>query len=146
MLGESAHCHRCELGVRQLSVDPEGFLYPCVQFARTGPSSRWCIGHVSNGIDQTVRERLRAESEAEKMPCRDCAIRDRCQHTCGCLNWQTTGSIAHVSPVLCYSEQSLVKVADEAGAQLFAEQNPRFLYKHYDPRYPLLSLLEDLSV
>jgi uncharacterized protein len=146
ILGDGARCHRCELGARQISVDPDGFLYPCVQFTRAGPASRWCIGHVSRGIDQAARERLRAESEAEKEPCRVCAIRDRCQHTCGCLNWQTTGSVARVSPVLCRSEQMLVAVADDVGARLFAEQNPRFLEKHYEPAYPLLSLLEDLSL
>ncbi len=26
---------------RQLSVDPEGWLYPCVQFVKVGPDSRW---------------------------------------------------------------------------------------------------------
>ena len=47
---------------------------PCVQFTRAGPASRWCIGHVSTGIDEAARERLHAESEAEKAPCRD--VRD----------------------------------------------------------------------
>ena len=134
------------LGERQLSVDPEGFLYPCVQFTRAGSASRWCIGHVTKGIDEVARERLRTESEVEKAPCRTCAIRNRCQHTCGCLNWQTTGSITHVSPVLCRSEQMLARVADDVGARLFAERNPRFFQKHYDPAYPILSLVEDLSL
>jgi hypothetical protein len=62
------------------------------------------------------------------------------------LNWQTTGSVTRVSPVLCRSEQMLTMVADEVGARLFAEQNPRFLQKHYDPAYPILSLLEDVSL
>lgn len=146
ILGDRARCHRCELGVRQLSVDPEGFLYPCVQFTRAGPASRWCIGHVEGGLDEAARERLRVESEAEKTPCRQCAIRSRCQHTCGCLNWQATGSITHVSPVLCRSEQMLVEVADRVGNCLFAERNRRFLEKHYDPAYPLASLLEDLAL
>ena len=146
ILGADARCHRCELGVRQLSVDPEGFLYPCVQFTQGGPSSPWCIGHVTTGLDEAARERLREESQADKEPCNGCAIRHRCQNTCGCLNLQATGSITRVSPVLCRSEQMLTAVADQVGAQLFAEQNPRFLQKHYDPAYPLVSLLEDLAV
>jgi uncharacterized protein len=145
ILGDDAQCHRCELGMRQLSVDPDGFLYPCVQFTLAGPGSRWCIGHVGRGFDETVRDRLRAESEAERAPCTDCAIRNRCQHTCGCLNWQATGRVTRVSPVLCRSEQLLVTVADEIGARLFAEKNPRFLQKHYDPAFPIVSLLEDWS-
>jgi len=59
------------------------------------------------------------------------------------LNWQATGSVSRVSPVLCRSEQTLTAVADRVGATLFQERNPRFLQKHYDPAYPLLSLLED---
>jgi len=146
ILEEGARCHRCELGQRQLSVDPDGFLYPCVQFTQAGPSSRWCIGHVRTGVDQAARERLREESQVAKEPCHRCAIRDRCQNTCGCLNWQTTGHVNRVSPVLCYSEQAMTAVADKVGAELFAEQNPRFLQKHYDPAYPILSLIEDLAV
>ena len=52
------HCYhkdRCELGRRQLSVDPDGWLYPCVQFVKGGPASRWCIGHVGTGVDEAAR-------------------------------------------------------------------------------------------
>jgi uncharacterized protein len=132
--------------MRQLSVDPEGFVYPCVQFTRSGSESRWCIGHVSSGIDQEARLKLRDESLADKQPCVDCSIRHRCQNTCGCLNWQATGSVSRISPVLCRSEQKLTAVADRVGAILFKEQNQRFLQKHYDPAYPIRSLLEDLDV
>lgn len=145
ILGEDARCHRCELGTRQLSIDPEGYVYPCVQFTRAGPDSRWCLGHVSSGVSLPRREQLRAMSEAEREPCRSCAIQHRCQHTCGCLNWQSTGHVTRVSPVLCRSEQMLVSVADQVGAQLYAEQNRRFLQKHYNPAYPVLSLLEDAA-
>jgi uncharacterized protein len=62
------------------------------------------------------------------------------------VNWQTTGSTARVSPVLCRVEQMLVTIADDVGARLFAENNRRFLQKHYDPSYPFRSLLEDLSL
>lgn len=143
ILGQQAHCRRCELGLRQLSVDPQGYLYPCVQFTSAGPASRWCIGHVSSGLNQAARAALYEESQADREPCRGCLIRDRCQNTCGCLNWQTTGSVSRVSPVLCRSEQAMTAVADRVGAVLFQERNPRFLQKHYDPAYPLLSLLED---
>jgi len=146
VLGADAQCRHCELGVHQISVDPEGFLYPCVQFTRAGPASVWCIGHVTTGIDQPARERLRRQSQRQKEPCKACAIRDRCQNTCACLNWQATGDIRRVSPVLCRSEKMLAAVADQVGAELFAERNPRFLQKHYDPAYPVLSLLEDLEL
>jgi uncharacterized protein len=140
------HCwrkERCELAQRQLSVDPQGYLFPCVQFPRAGPQSRWCIGHVARGIDEDARGRIHDESETEKEFCRACALKDRCHNTCGCLNWQTTGTINGISPVLCRYEQILTPIADRVGAQLYRKRDPLFLHKHYNAAYPVLSLLED---
>ena len=134
---------RCELGMRQLSVDPQGYLYPCVQFTAAGPESRWCIGHVTTGIDEAARDTLHEESARDKEPCSRCAIRNRCNNTCGCLNWQTTGAVTDISPVLCRHEQMLVPLADRVGETLYAERNPLFLHKHYNTAYPVLSFLED---
>ena len=142
------HCfrkERCELAQRQLSVDAQGYLFPCVQFPQAGPDSEWCIGHVSRGIDEAARQRIHDSSEAEKSFCRDCAVKDRCNNTCGCLNWQTTGSINEISPVACRHEQMLIPIADRAGRALYRKRNPRFLHKHYNAAYPVLSLLEDVA-
>jgi uncharacterized protein len=141
--GDQACKEHCELGIRQISVDPEGYFFPCVQFTRAGHDSRWCIGDVVSGIDEVKRMRLRDESQKEKEPCGGCAIQRRCHNTCGCLNWQTTGSVAQISPVLCRYEQMLMPIADRVAETLYQEQNPLFLHKHYNPAYPVLSLLED---
>lgn len=141
------HCYRkerCELAARQISVDPEGYLYPCVQFPKAGSSSQFCIGHVDTGIDEGAREQIRGESEAEKAFCRDCAVKERCNNTCGCLNWQTTGTINGISPVLCRYEQMLIPIADEIGETLYRQRDPLFLQKHYNSAYPVLSLLDDV--
>jgi uncharacterized protein len=140
------HCYRkerCELARRQLSVDTEGYLYPCVQFTRGGPESDWCIGHVARGIDERRRRRLHDASEEEKESCRSCAAKERCNSTCGCLNWQTTGSINAVSPVLCRHERMLLPIADRVGAHLYRKRAPLFLHKHYNAAYPVISLLEE---
>jgi uncharacterized protein len=141
--GEEAVKDHCELGIRQVSIDPEGFIFPCVQFPATGPKSRFCLGHVRTGIDEAIRQRLRDESHAEKQVCRDCALDRRCHNTCGCLNWQTMGTLTQVSPVHCRHEQMLIAQADRIGGILYAERNPIFLHKHYNTAYPILSLLED---
>jgi uncharacterized protein len=132
---------RCQLGLKQVSVDPEGWLYPCVQFTAGGPA--WRIGHVATGIDEAARDRLHAQSQALLEPCGSCGIEPRCAHTCGCLNWQTTGSLTAVSPVLCHYERMMVPLADRVGEILYAEANPVFLRKHYEPAGALLSLIED---
>lgn len=142
--GENVCKEHCELGIRQISVDPQGHLFPCVQFTVAGPESRWCVGDVVSGLDEAKRNRLRSESQHEKEPCRQCSIRRRCHNTCGCLNWQTTGSVAQVSPVLCRYERMLIPIADRIGETLYREQNLLFLNKHYNPAYPMLSLLDDL--
>ncbi|MGC4115670.1 MAG: radical SAM protein [Myxococcales bacterium] len=140
------HCHRkerCELARRQLSVGPDGALYPCVQFTKAGPLSSWCIGNLDQGIDEAARTRIHDSSEAEKEVCKGCAIQSRCNNSCGCLNWQTTGTINGVSPVLCRHEQLLTPIADQMGETLYAERNALFLQKHYNAAYPVLSLIED---
>jgi uncharacterized protein len=137
------HKERCELAQRQISVDPQGYLYPCVQFTKAGPGSEWCIGDVDAGIDEAARQRIYQRSSQEKAFCRDCAIRERCNNTCGCLNWQTTGTLDQVSPVLCRYEQMLVPLADEIGRTLYKKRDPLFLHKHYNAAYLVLSVLED---
>lgn len=134
---------RCELSARQLSVGPDGSLYPCVQFVKAGPESLWRIGSLDEGIDETRREMIRALSEREKSSCEGCAVQKRCNNSCGCLNWQTTGSVETVSPVLCRYEQMLMPIADKAAERLYKERDPLFLHKHYNAAYPALSLLED---
>jgi len=140
------HKERCELAQKQLSVDPDGNLFPCVQFTKAGPDSPWCIGNLTTGIVETARCRIRQESEREKAPCRRCAIASRCNNSCGCLNWQTTGTVNNVSPVLCRYEQMTLAVADRIGKRLYKKRNAVFLHKHYNAAYPVLSLLEEAGV
>jgi len=134
---------RCELARRQVSVAPDGSLYPCVQFTRAGPGSEWRIGHVETGIDEDRRRRAHDRSEAEKEPCRRCAIEPRCNNSCGCLNWQATGSVERVSPVLCRHERTILPIADAVGRRLWRRRDPHFIQKHYNAAYPVLSLIED---
>jgi uncharacterized protein len=141
--GSAYRKERCELGSRQLSVAPDGSLFPCVQFTRAGRASPWCIGNVHSGIDQEARAAIRAKADLQKEPCRRCAIESRCNNTCGCLNWQATGSVNAVSSILCRHEQMLLPIVDRVGEELFRLRSPLFLQKHYNPAYPVLSLLED---
>ena len=38
----------------------------------------------------------------------------------------------------------LIPIADRIGETLYRERNPLFLNKHYNPAYPMFSLLEDM--
>jgi uncharacterized protein len=135
------YCHeRCELGKKQISVGPNGLLYPCVQFVGDGSFS---IGSVSDGIDEARRETLYSHNEQEKETCVDCAIKSRCNHYCGCLNRQATGSIERVSPALCAHERLLLPIADKLAEKLYKKRSAMFIQKQYNDFYPIVSLVED---
>jgi uncharacterized protein len=136
----SCRADRCELGSTQVSIAPDGTIYPCVQFVE---DRSYAIGHVLTGIDQAARAELYKINAEEKESCASCAIRERCNHYCGCLNKQSTGRIDQVSPLLCAHERIILPIADQLAAHLFKDRNPLFIQKHYNEMYPLISLVED---
>jgi uncharacterized protein len=136
---------RCELGLRQLSVAPNGRLYPCVQFVGDGSDARYAIGDVRAGIDRRARDELARVARRDEESCGRCAIRHRCNHTCGCISLRATGSLERVSPLLCAHERMVVPVADALASRLFRRRDALFLHKHYDELYPLVSVVEDAT-
>ena len=133
---------RCRLGKKQISVAPDGKLYPCVQFVG---ENEYEMGDVFSGIDMEKRKIIGGKGSTDAPECADCAVKKRCNHTCGCLNRQATGSIDRVSPVQCTHERMLLPIADKIAEKLYKERNPLFLHKHYNKLYPVLSLIEDRS-
>jgi len=140
-INSKTYCHeRCELGLRQLSVGPDGTLYPCVQFVG---DPKYTLGNVFDGIDEDARMALYTRNEEEKPGCDICTIRARCNHYCACLNRQATGSIDEISPMLCAHERIVLPIADELAERLFKRGSALFIQKQYNDFYPLLSLAED---
>lgn len=141
--GNSDNYFGCELGQKQVSVAPDGKIYPCVQFVKDGiTNTEYSIGDIYTGFSNK-KNVLYTESKVEIETCKDCSIRERCYNTCSCLNWQTTGYINKVAPILCVSEQLTMKIADKIGAELYKLQAPMFLQKHYNKLYPVISMLDD---
>lgn len=137
----ASYCHeRCELGKKQISVAPDGLLYPCVQFVQ---DAGYSVGHVNSGINRERQEIIYASNEEEKQSCISCAIRKRCNHYCGCMNKQSTGSINKVSKVQCSHERLLLPIADRIAEKLYKKKNAMFIQKHYNDMFPILSLIED---
>lgn len=140
-INAESYCHeRCELGKKQISVAPDGLLYPCVQFVG---EEYYSIGHVDSGINKEMQEKIYAFNEEEKQGCEGCAISKRCNHYCGCMNLQSTGSINRVSPVQCSHERMLLPIADKLAVSLYKKKSAMFIHKHYNDMYPMLSLIED---
>jgi uncharacterized protein len=133
---------RCSAGHRQVAVDPEGFVYPCIEFLES-PVHR--IGHVDSGIDRAALSAWRHAHGGERPEeCSGCGIRARCGSTCACLNLRTAGSLSGVSALLCEHERAVTLAADRIGAELFRRRDRTFLRRHYDPRHHVLSAVESL--
>ncbi len=130
---------KCHLGFDMLSVAPDGKLYPCTQFVG---DEQYCMGDVFTGVDSVQQAQITAFSCSPKI-CEGCALEPRCVHTCGCANKLTTGKIDCVSPMQCAYEKMLIKTADEMAETLYRKRYRRFMQKHYDPNYAVISLLED---
>ena len=133
---------RCKLGFEQISVSPNGTLYPCVQFVG---DEIYCIGHVGTGIDENRRREIYRQSRIEQTECKDCAVKNRCLHSCACVNKYSTGQLNTPSPVLCANERMLIKIADRVAARLYQKRDGMFIHKHYNENYPLISLIEDMK-
>ena len=94
--GEEARGLLCRLGIRQVSVAPDGTLFPCVQFVPHGDGRRdrrFAIGDVWRGVDERARAVCFEETERDHPDCAGCDLRARCNRHCGCLNLQTSGEL-----------------------------------------------------
>ncbi len=132
----------CRLGYRQISVGPDGRLFPCVQFVGRDD---YAIGSADHGLDEARRRDIFELNEQPKPDCAGCALIRRCHNRCGCLNIQTTGRIDQLPPLLCEHERMVFAIADQLAETLYAERNALFLQRHYDPAFPIQSFLEDLA-
>lgn len=132
----------CRLGMRQISVGPDGVFYPCVQFVGR---REYAIGDVAAGLDESRRAEIFRASEADRPGCAECALRDRCHNKCGCLSLQVTGDPFRVPAVVCEHERMLLPLADRLAEELYASRNPLFLQRNYNSLFPILSFLEDIS-
>jgi len=132
----------CRLGKRQISVGADGRLFPCVQFVG---HDEYVIGTAETGVDEARREEIFLQNERDKPECAGCALERRCHNKCGCLNIQTTGVLDQIPAVLCEYERMLFPIADRLAERLFKSRNAMFIQRHYNPAFPVLSFLEDMS-
>jgi len=133
----------CLLGLRQISVGPDGTFYPCVQFVG---DANFAIGSADTGIDKERQSSIFNRNEEPKPLCTECALERRCHNKCGCLNYQTTGDITEIPTILCEHERMIFPIVDRLAEKLYSVRSPMFLHRHYNANFPIISFLEDLSV
>jgi uncharacterized protein len=137
---------RCSIGWRQFSIAPSGRLYPCVRFVREDDDPALAIGDVFAGFDEAKRRAITGCAETPKPECAGCALLDRCASWCACANWAGTGRLDRASPVVCEHERLLTPIADRVANRLWRKRDPLFLHKHYNPAFPVLAFLEDVTL
>ena len=139
---------RCELGRKQISIAPDGSIYPCYEFVG---DANYKTGDVWNDLNTDFHQRLIQQNivkqnPSEKDECAVCAIRPRCNHYCACQNRRATGSCYKISPVLCRHEQIILLAADKLAERLYKKRSELFIQKHYNDYYPIISIVEDKAV
>lgn len=139
--GDSSRQHNCAAGVRQFAVDPDGAIYPCVEFLF---DPRFVIGDLKTGLDANRRRAVNQEFAGERPEeCGDCGIRTRCASACACLDHRTTGKLREVDALVCAHEKKITLAADRMGALLWKKRDKTFIDRQYNPAHHELSAVED---
>jgi len=131
ILGDQYLHRTCKFGQKQVSIDTDGRIYPCLQFVG---DSEYCMGDVFSGIQDIQKNYVVEQGKQEPSVCRACALRRRCKYNCCCRNKHLTGEIDQVSPFTCSHEQLLIRYADEAANVLFGIRDQTFIRKQYENR------------
>lgn len=120
---------KCMLGLKHVEVSSGKKIYPCTQFVGR---EEYEIGNIETGIDNSKRKNLIKKLQTDENDiCKECKIKKRCKHTCGCLNILTTENPTEVSPLTCENERMIIEVSDKLADRLYKEKIPIFYAKEY---------------
>ena len=132
---------KCSTGTNQISIAPNGTLYPCMQFVKPSHEAdvKVQLGNTQEGLNAQAVMQLQSAIIKDKPECAGCALKDRCSTWCSCINYASTRSVSQASPVACYHEKMLIPIVDEMSNQLWKEKNQLFIQKHYNPLYSFVA-------
>jgi len=109
---------RCGAGIDQVTVAPDGEVFPCYRFAYAQDAQVWRLGHVRDGIldaekvarlEQADVARLRPERRA----CASCTAADGCTHHCPAVGFLATGDVDRVPDIVCRLMEAQVAAVRE---------------------------------
>jgi radical SAM protein with 4Fe4S-binding SPASM domain len=109
---------RCGAGVDQVTVTPDGGLFPCYRFPYAQDAEAWRLGNVSDGITHPERiallERLDANRlQPERGACASCPAADGCTHHCPALGFLASGDVSRVPETACRLMEAQVAAVRE---------------------------------
>jgi len=127
----------CQFGQKEIAISPSGKIYPCDRLVAEDSNPEVCIGDLEGGLDVERRDAMVRAKNRPDPECDGCELRPRCMHWCGCANYETTGNVGQVAPVVCWFERCFIAQADRVANALYGERNPVFLRRFYVPEMPL---------
>lgn len=119
---------KCRMGEGEFAFTPSGQVYPCERLA-SADGEKHVIGNVTNLVQIGALKNHFAQGAATNESCLRCSVKDYCIHWCGCSNYFMSGYYNRVSPFLCTSEQTALRLASEVFQALEPEFGAVFL-KH----------------
>jgi uncharacterized protein len=120
---------KCRMGKGEFAFTPPGDVYPCERLAASDPHSH-VVGKVGDFVNIGPLRDHFAPGPPVNVSCLACGIREYCVHWCGCSNYFMTGYYNRVSPFLCMSEQTSLRLAAEIFQTLELELGPTFV-RHF---------------
>ncbi len=124
---------RCMFGEKEMTIAPSGNIYPCDRLVAQDDDEEVRIGHLDSGLDIARRDALVADKNTPDEECSACDLRSRCMFWCGCANYETTGNVGQVAPIVCWFERCFIGEADRVASTLYNEKCPGFLKRFYAP-------------
>ncbi len=118
----------CRFGQKQLSVAPDGRIYPCIQFLDL--EAYWMGDVFSEIVPEKVAEVMRLGAK-EPEDCQSCALKLRCKYNCCCQNKISTGASDQISGLTCAFEKMAIRYADQAANKLAQTQDKQFVRRFY---------------
>ena len=124
---QGGRCASCGLGRWNAAVAPSGRVYPCDRLVGDDRPGRFVAGHLDHGLAPLSPLPLGPADAA----CAECPERARCGASCACANVAETGEPDRPGGVQCWYEQTVARLADEAGWALVAEGHAELLAAAY---------------
>ena len=117
---------RCRMGKGEFAFSASGRVYPCERLVSADPDEHE-IGTLKGGVQIGPLRKHYAQGSCINEPCTTCGLRDYCATWCGCSNYFMTGYYNRVSPFLCVSEKTWIRLSLLVIKTLESELGPTFI-------------------
>lgn len=118
---------KCRMGEGEFAFSPTGQIYACERLAGVDAENH-VVGTVNGLVQIGALPNHFAPGAAANESCLQCSVRDYCVHWCGCSNYFMSGYYNRVSPFLCMSERTALRLATRIFQTLETELGPIFLH------------------